>query len=152
MVSLISATLLFQFCGPATSVKQSSDLSLIPYSITPALPGTPDAISALLGKWEGLIGTQKVSETYEIVLIVEKVNLQAKKAQIVFAWNPPFEWASKKPGCKRFIARLIPGPYPVIKWGKKVKFVFELKTPSLLSGEAKDMSGYSYFTNMHKAE
>jgi hypothetical protein len=40
----------------------------------------------------------------------------------------------------------------VIKWGKKVKFVFELKNPSLLSGEAKDMSGYSYFTNMHKAE
>ena len=115
--------------GPATpEIEQKSpatisSIYLPEYQISPPPSGAPTEIKTLLGRWQGYWKSGSPA-----VLVVQKVFLEEKKLECIYAWGP---WASKKegkPGFSRLFAKLIPGPRPkaTFSLGKR-KYTFTLE-------------------------
>jgi hypothetical protein len=95
-------------------MKTTSAMSSVPlpeYKISPAPSNALPEIKMLLGKWQGYW-----KSGVPAVLVVQKVSPQEEKADCIYAWGFWGPNKEGKPGHSGFIAKLIPGSKPEIRF------------------------------------
>jgi hypothetical protein len=99
------------------------------YKISPPPANAPPEIERLLGKWQGYWISRVPA-----ALVIQKVSLEEKKLECIYAWSPRGPNKDRKPGFRRLFAKLIPGPKPKVTFSLgKINFTFTLEG-NLLKG------------------